>query len=186
MLHDLRKVLGLQRPLEGLEQILDRVKDGSVSTEDAAEQIRRLAAQPHIPAWFPRVFGFMGAIFGLFGIGFGIYSASFSFNTMKVPGTVVRMVGTTQQSPVVEYQVAGKTLTYHSSLSSSPPAYVVGDQVTMLYHPDDPRKAQIDSFGERWLFPVVFTLVGVTSVIGSFALPSLLRRFGASPKSNPE
>ncbi len=177
MLRNLRKMFGLQPPLPGLEQILTDVKDGTAATKDAAEQIRDLAAQPHIPPWFPRVFRFMGITFAAVGACFAIYSASFLFGTKETPGTVIKMIGGIQQAPVVEYHVDGKRFTFRSSLSSSPPAYAVGDNVVVVYRPDNPKSVQINSFLDRWLFPTVFTGAGLMMVAFSFALPNLLRKF---------
>ncbi len=174
MLKHFRKLFGLQPPLPGLENLLEDVKRGTRSVEDAADQIRDLAAQPHIPPWFPRVFRIMGAIFAMVGIGFGIYSVYFSFGTKETDGTVIEMKGMTQQSPVVEYNVDGQRFTFHSSISSSPPAYGVGDKVTILYDPDDPTTAQINTFHDRWLFPLIFTGAGLTAVAFSFAIPQVL------------
>jgi hypothetical protein len=53
---------------------------------------------------------------------------------------------------------------FRSSISTAPAAYSVGDKVVVLYQPGDPSQAQIDSFVGRWLFAVIFTAVGVSSV----------------------
>jgi hypothetical protein len=141
----LREFLGLTAPLEGLEELLGQVADGHLPVDDAARRIRRLASQPHIPPWFLRVFRIMGALFAMIGLGFGVYSAVFAIGAEEVQGTVVKMVGDTGQSPVVEYEVKGRKFTYQSPLSSSPPAYCVGERISVLYHPNDPAKAQINS-----------------------------------------
>lgn len=132
MLEHIRKQVGLHRPLAGLERVLEDVKDGSLSVEEAADQIRALAVQPQIPLWFPHLFRIVGAMFAMVGIGFGINSVYFSIGTAETAGTVIEMKGRSQQSPVVEYTVDGQRITLHSSISSSPPAYKVGDQVRVL------------------------------------------------------
>lgn len=71
-------------------------------------------------------------------------------------------------------QECGKRFTFNSSISSSPPAYAVGDKVTMLYHPANPRSAQINTFHDRWMFPLIFTFVGLGAVAFSFAIPRIL------------
>lgn len=165
----LSELLGLGRPLDGLEEILAQVADGRLSQEDAARQIRQLAKRIYIPPWFSRLFKLMGAAFALVGVGFALHSVSFAVGTQEVPGTVIQMVGDSQQSPFVEYTVHGKRFTLEGSVSSFPPAYSVGEKVTVLCRNGNPSKAQIDSFTERWLLPVVFTAGGIIGmVIGAF------------------
>ena len=74
---------------------------------------------------------------------------------------------------MVEYHVGGKRFTFRSWLSSSPPAYFVGEKVSVLYRPDNPAKAQINSFTDRWLFAVAFTGSGLGAVLMSFFLPQI-------------
>lgn len=57
-------------------------------------------------------------------------------------------------SPVVEFNVNGQTYTFESGNASDPPAYQVGDVVEVRYDPTAPSTAQIDSYFERWAFPV--------------------------------
>ena len=177
----LRKLLGLMAPLVGLETILDQVAKGQLSTTDAAEQIRNLASRPHIPRWFPRVFRMMGATFAIVGIGFGCYSIVFGIGAKEVQGTVTEIL---DGSPVVEYEVNGKAFSFQSSLSSTPPMYSTGDKVSVLYRPNNPGWAQINSFTDRWLFPVVFTVAGLWTVICSYQFPKWISFLtGTSEKS---
>ena len=178
----LRKLFGLLAPLVGLEAILDQVANGQLSTTNAAEQIRKLALRPHIPPWFPRLFGIMSAIFALVGIGIGCYSIAFGIGANEVRGTVTQL---DDDSPVVEYEVNGQPFSLQSSISSSPPAYFVGEKVNVLYRPNNPASAQINSFTDRWLFPLVFTVAGIWGVICSYLFPRWVGFMtGTSDKSN--
>jgi hypothetical protein len=76
-------------------------------------------------------------------------------------GTVVEMDESTTSdggccvySPVVEFNVNGQTYTFEGSNASYPPAYRVGEVVNVRYDPAAPNTAQIDSYFERWAFPV--------------------------------
>ena len=170
----LREILGLIPPLAGLENILAQVANGTLAQDEAAKQIRDLADKPHIPVWCPRFIRIIGALFAIIGLGFTAYCIQFSIGTKEVQGSVVEMVGFAGQSPLVEYHVGGKRFTIQSAVSSSPPAYIVGEKVSILYRPDDPTKAQINSFTERWLFPVAFTSCGVMAFVMSFFLPKII------------
>jgi hypothetical protein len=45
-------------------------------------------------------------------------------------------------------------------VGSSPPAYEVGERVTILYDPTSPKEAKINSFGELWLWPLLLGILG--------------------------
>jgi hypothetical protein len=85
--------------------------------------------------------------------------------------------------PVVEFSVPGQPLqTVQMSEGSWPPAYAVGDQVTVLYDPQQPRNSRINSFSSTlllWLLPGITALVGV-----SFVAASLLVFKVSSPSKN--
>ena len=170
----IRELFGLVAPLTGLEGILEQVAKGELSSSDAAAQIRSLASKPHIPAWFPLVFRVMGVVFVLVGVGFGCFSVAYAVGTREVQGEVTDLVG---GSPVVDYEVDGKKFSVQSAVSSSPPAYSIGEKVSVLYRPNNPASAQINSFTERWLFPVAFTAAGVWGVICSYLIPRWISFF---------
>jgi len=107
-------------------------------------------------------------LFGLifFGIGAGL---TYRQHAMEARGveTEGRVVSLSQScdddgctySPVVRFNTrGGQSITFESSYSSSPPAYDVGEQVTIIYLPDDPEKAVIQ--GEGQLFRIIFMIVG--------------------------
>lgn len=83
-------------------------------------------------------------------------------NGVTTTGTVVRM---NEQSdgeggcctfvPVVDFHVNGNVYTFEGDTASDPPAYRVGQQVDVRYDPNNPNTAQIDSWFERWAFPVI-------------------------------
>lgn len=77
-------------------------------------------------------------------------------------GTVVRLEesdsaesGCCVYSPVIEFTVDGQTYSFDGDIASDPPAYEVGEEVSVLYHPDEPETAQINKWSERWLFPII-------------------------------
>lgn len=95
----------------------------------------------------------------------------------RAQGTVVRMVYTMRnmQAPVVAFSGPGGPVEFQSEIGSSPPAFRVGEAVTVLYDPAAPTKAQLDSFWDKWLLPGVLGFIGavfgflglVFSVIGA-------------------
>lgn len=43
--------------------------------------------------------------------------------------------------------------------------YLIGDRVRVLYDPQSPRNASIDSFGALWGFPVLFLIMGLICIL---------------------
>ncbi len=58
-------------------------------------------------------------------------------------------------SPVIEFEANGQTYSFEGDTASYPPAYDVGEEVSVLYDPADPNTAQINKWTERWLMPVI-------------------------------
>jgi hypothetical protein len=62
-------------------------------------------------------------------------------------------------APVVRFNTRDeKTITFESTYSSSPPAYEVGERVTVVYRLDSPEKAEIKGAGMT--FRLIFMGVG--------------------------
>ena len=83
-------------------------------------------------------------------------------NGITTTGTVVRMNeqsdgegGCCTYVPVVDFDVNGNMYTFEGDTASNPPAYRVGEQVDVRYDPANPNTAQIDSWFERWIFPII-------------------------------
>lgn len=85
-------------------------------------------------------------------------------------GTVVKLVRTTgsMQAPVVAFTSPRGPVQFQSEVSSSPPAWRAGEPVQVLFDPNDPTQAVIDSFWVRWLVPVLLGFVG--AVFGCIGL----------------
>jgi len=175
MLKQIRKLLGRQPPLDGLEQLLEEVKSGTLSIDSAADRIRTLAARPHIPNWILRGLRYLGIMFFTVGALMALYSVSFSVGTRETEGTVIEMSGSGLLSAIVEYQFNGERFELESSVSSSTADLYVDEKVTILYRPGDPQTAQINTFMERWFFPAAFFWNGLIAVFLSFTLPKIFQ-----------
>lgn len=83
---------------------------------------------------------------------------------MTTTGTVTRLVASTDSdgttyAPVFEFKTqGGRTFEIQSDSYSSPPAYEVGQRVTIIYDPEKPATAQIQ--GENTLLIIIFAVVG--------------------------
>ena len=77
--------------------------------------------------------------------------------------------------PVVRFETEnGQTVSFEGTYSSSPPAYDIGETVTVIYSITDPEEAVIK--GEGQLFRVIFMIVGgVIIAIGLLVFGSNVR-----------
>lgn len=79
-----------------------------------------------------------------------------------VPGRVsdtVR-VGRRSFAPVVRYTVGDEVYEFIPSTSSTPPAYVKGDYVEVMYVPSRPGAGRVRDFLQLWFGPTLLTGIG--------------------------
>ncbi len=100
--------------------------------------------------------------FCLWGVYAGYTSWKLDTEGQTTTGIVVRLEesdssdgGCCVYSPVIEFDANGQTYSFEGDNASYPPAYDVGEEVSVLYHPSDPNTAQINKWTERWLFPII-------------------------------
>jgi len=105
----------------------------------------------------------------LFFAGFCLWGAYAGYVSWKLEnegetttGTVVRLEesdssegGCCVYSPVIEFDAGGQSYSFEGDNASDPPAYDVGEEVSVIYDPADPNTAQINKWTERWLFPII-------------------------------
>lgn len=73
--------------------------------------------------------------------------------------------GSSTYNPVIEFVAEdGETYTFRSSSSRSDPP-PVGEEIAILYDPDDPTFAEEDSFGGLWLGPVILAVLGLIAAV---------------------
>ncbi len=136
---------------------------------------REKPAPPSSPPaqWIGLMWPLLGAFFCLLGIGFGLYSLSQSVGTVSTAGAVVEVMserdseGDLAYRPVVEYEVGGRRYKVKAMVASSFWRLQIGERVKILYRPEQPATAYIDSFLERWLVPLIAsTFGGLFAVLG--------------------
>jgi hypothetical protein len=151
-----------------LRNLLERVRNGEVSVDEAMPQVRLLGERALLAGvttsrrgvggnWiFGLVFALIGTVFVGVGGGMGWRSVQF-LGAPQADGVVVAV---DRGIPTAKYKVKDVEYEVRGAISSKPPAFRVGDKVAVLYNPDKPGDAQIDSFVERWLFLLVFGGLG--------------------------
>jgi len=133
-----------------------------------------------------------GGVFGLVGVTFLTVAVFTSYSEIEfrngaitAPGTVIDLQpgqgskGGTLYKPVFRFTDRDdKEHTVTGGVASSPPSYRRGEAVTVLYRPENPEGAQIDSFMESWFLPLIFGSLGsvFTAIAGGCGIHALLRR----------
>jgi hypothetical protein len=145
--------------MDDLEKNYERTVDRAVNTvEKGAGCANRV--------WNGCIIVFANLFFAGFCL-WGVYAASISWRLeqegVTTTGTVVEMEasdssegGCCVYSPVIEFTASNdQKYTFEGDTASDPPAYEVGDEVSVIYDPNDPETAQINKWTERWLFPII-------------------------------
>jgi len=114
----------------------------------------------------------------------------FTQRSVATTGTVVELLLESRSStsagrrtvghsyyPLIRFKTkSGQVVEFKSSFGSNPPSYVVGARVPILYDPDNPHRAEINSFMSLWMGVIIllalggiFTAVGVGTVLVAVA-----------------
>ncbi len=122
-----------------------------------------------LPRWFPFIWLGVGGL--MLGGAFLAWKVDrdFAARAERAEGVVVALEpGNKGRKAVVEFVAGGERVRFKDSMSSSPPAYDVGERVEVLHDREDPSNALIDRFWSRHLAAVilgglgsVFFLVGL-------------------------
>lgn len=94
-------------------------------------------------------------------------SRQFVQEAEKASGTVIDFKERSSQdsytyAPIVSYKTAAnQTIEFVSSTSSNPPSHQAGETVDVLYIPNDPYDAEINSFFSLWGISLVFLSLGL-------------------------
>ncbi len=124
------------------------------------------------------VFGLVCLAILLLALGVYLFSTVFSSATARTQGQVVELAFNGKgRVPVVSYSVEGKSYTHRSELSTSLPSFKVGDQVTILYDPNNPQNSEIEGYRIGsflalllGIIGLVFGVVTVIMVVINFSL----------------
>ena len=83
---------------------------------------------------------------------------------------------------------AGAVYTVRDSVGSYPASYAVGDSVSVLFEPTDPKKAKLDSFNSLWGMSFVMGILGGVSLFFAliiYAITEFCIRRHSSRLANP-
>jgi len=103
------------------------------------------------------------------GCGFAIYRSVWLSRAVSTKGTIVSVSEIPDQqnnavnyAPTFTFKAAdGGTYAVTSDVATNPPSFEVGEEVRIWYIGSNPRSAEIDSFWQLWLVPVVCGGLGI-------------------------
>ncbi len=127
----------------------------------------------------------IGAMLLVVGVMSGASSWAFASRAIRTQGTVVRhdnrilrsgvdgrRTSNTKCRAVVSYQVGGKSYDVFGPVRTQqevrdgwPKVTPIGSQVTVLYDPDRPEEAVVESFSEQWAGVLVYGGLGLTFLL---------------------
>ena len=115
---------------------------------------------------FRIIFSSVGLLFLIIGISSFLDTRSFLKESLVANGTVIDLIASSGSDsitykPMVEFKtINDQFITFTSSTSSNPPSYHTGEEVEVLYDPNNPNDAKISSFFSLWGLATVLFLMG--------------------------
>jgi hypothetical protein len=113
----------------------------------------------------------------------GVQRALFLHSAATAEGAIIALretptAGRTRKSsfPIFQFKAAnGESITVTSNIAESAASWQLGGPVRVLYQPDRPENAHIDSFAQLWMLQVVVGVVG--AAFSTIPVLILIRRF---------
>ena len=146
-----------------------------------------MPSSPQGLRWLPRIFLLIGLPFVVTGVLLWRSSRTFMATAAKADGVVVELVRSGKgYKPAVEFtDDAGTRRRLVGKVSSSPPAYDVGEKVKVAYMRGRPGEAKVVGFLELYFLPLMFGGLGaVFSVLGTLFM--IFMRAEPSPERRRE
>lgn len=120
------------------------------------------------------LFGTIGIALVCWSVYLVVHTHQFKTSAIHVPGTVITLIpryddGDTTYAPEVTFTAQdGSQHTFTSGASTNPPAFYESEEVDVMYEPNNPSHAKINSFSTLYTLPLitggigtVFALVGI-------------------------
>ncbi|MHC0062451.1 DUF3592 domain-containing protein [Nostoc sp. UIC 10890] len=131
---------------------------------------------------FGSIFGGVGSIIAVTGIIIGLNTRSFVTSAIPAQGTIIDLVQRSSTDnkgrysyvyyPVVKFTTSsGETTVFEANSGSNPPEFTKGQQVEILYSPEKPNSATINSWLSLWFLPIMFISLGsIFALVGGIVL----------------
>ena len=120
--------------------------------------------------------GLVGTVFFSFGVYLLYDTVGFVSRSRETMATVINFDVSKEGNyfPIFQFKDdGGSTVTARSTSGSKPPAYSIGDKVSILYDPQNPTNIRVNSIIFVWLPPIFSTIMGMLAI--SIAIESWRR-----------
>jgi Protein of unknown function (DUF3592) len=153
-----------------LDRVAERIKE-SAPVSDGRRGRSRPRGASDLTHWLLRAFVAIGVVVLISGAVLLVRAAQFVRTAEHATGAVVAVSRETDSDgevsfyPVVRFTTAdGKQIQFKSSSGSSSPSHKAGENVDVLYDPDDPSDAKLSGFFDLWGLPGIFLFIGAVFV----------------------
>lgn len=104
----------------------------------------------------------IGVIFFIAGAYLCVKQIYFNYHALYTTGTVVEA----SSRPTLEFTSQNnETIRFAAHTTSHPSPYALGYQLEVLYLPDNPQKAYINSFSDKWFLSLMVIFTGLLFII---------------------
>lgn len=171
--------------IDSIDELKDKIKSYEPENNEARqniisnpEEIKQIGVRQQ------KTLKMAGPVFLLFGIAatvlaiyLGVQRYDFLEKSVSATGRVADMHISRSNDgssyyPVVEFSPSGsfEVFTFRHDVGSNPPSYRRGEQVDVLYLPDNPEEAIIDAGLFNWAAPVFVLLFGIIFTGAGFSI----------------
>jgi Protein of unknown function (DUF3592) len=123
------------------------------------------------------------------GVGCLLLAAWLAYKTLNFSGNALTATGevvshreipdgdSTRYIPRIRFVTAnGEIITVSGQLAGTSKRFAVGDQVPMVYDPQEPMHARVALFVDNWLGPLLAAIIGAVGVSGGLLVRRAVRR----------
>jgi hypothetical protein len=127
----------------------------------------------------PAIFGFLAFSLGLTAAGLAVHAFRLTWSGRCAKGTVVAVeeVRLPKKAPafypVVEFQLGDRVVQFRNPTGGNTAGWHIGARVRVLYPPEAPGEATIDSIYSRWMVVVALVIAAVLAGGAAWALKFL-------------
>jgi Protein of unknown function (DUF3592) len=128
----------------------------------------------------------VGPLFVFLALAFVIHTEIFLHESIATEGTITALMpkqdgsdASVTYAPMFTFTAKDRqSYTVTSNASANPPEFKVGEKIRVLYEPDRPDGARIDSFWQLWSLAMIFGIVGTVTTGAGYLILRLGRRRG--------
>jgi hypothetical protein len=110
----------------------------------------------------------VGPLAGFVAIGFAIHTSYFVSHAARTTGTITALTDKVDKDQGVNYAPtfifateSGQLIKSQSAVASNPPSFSVGQQVPILFDPQNPSSAEINTTMQLWFVSIVCGIICV-------------------------